>query len=69
MTTDAAIMADLNFGGIDKPNPRATTKTMLPVNAQGDESRGCPVASGHKQGRGRNVENYGSGFDGKRSRW
>jgi len=29
MTTDAAIMADLNFGGIDKANPRATTKTML----------------------------------------
>jgi len=32
MTTDAAIMADLNFGGIDKANPRATTKTMLPVD-------------------------------------
>jgi hypothetical protein len=31
MTTDAAIMADLNFAGIDKANPRATTKTMLPV--------------------------------------
>ena len=40
MTTDAAIMADLNFAGIDKANPRATTKTMLPVNAQRDESRG-----------------------------
>jgi len=37
MTTDAAIMADLNFGGIDKANP--------------------------------NVENYGSGFDGKRPGW
>jgi hypothetical protein len=42
MTTDAAIMADLNFGGIDKANPRATTKTMLQVNAQRDESRGYP---------------------------
>jgi len=59
MTTDAAIMADLNFGGIDKANPRATTKTML----------GTLVASRHKQGRGRNVENYGSGFDGKRPGW
>jgi len=42
MTTDAAIMADLNFGGIDKANPRATTKTMLQVNALRDESRGYP---------------------------
>jgi len=43
MTTDAAIMADLNFAGIDKANPRVTTKTMLPVNAQRDESRGHPL--------------------------
>jgi hypothetical protein len=33
MTTDAAIMTELNFGGIDKANPRATTKTMLQLNA------------------------------------